>query len=146
VKKGATKRPRFWGGGAAVGGAVGKLARDHVLLLGARQQTKWSGAGGRGPEAVTLGLGHSATSWWGVGNPRNRPFGRSLHSQSVTVSVSGASGRRCGRDLGWVRKKVRSRLLRECERDANARCEMRDATTRTIYAAESREKKKMKDT
>jgi len=52
------------------------LARDHVLLLGARQQTKWSG--GRGRHSGPLGNGNLV---WGVGNPKsNRPFVAALFS------------------------------------------------------------------
>jgi len=40
-------------------GVVGN-ARDHVLLLGARQQTKRKWSGGRGRQAVTLD--HSVSS------------------------------------------------------------------------------------
>jgi len=64
VKKDAKKMPHFLGR-RLLGAVWNTLARDHVLLLGARQQTKWSG--GRGDEAVTLG--HSTTSW-GVRNPK----------------------------------------------------------------------------
>ena len=85
------KRGRLWGGGeGCVGSCWEALARDHVILLGARVSRQ----NGQADEAFTLG--HSATLW-DVGNPRNRPFLAALFS-----------GRRCGRDLGWVRTKVRA--------------------------------------
>jgi len=71
------KRPNFLFGETAVGSCweALALARDHVLLLAFGWVPVVSRQNGQADEAVTLG--HSATSW-GVGNPRNRPFGRSL--------------------------------------------------------------------
>ena len=61
-------------------------ARDHVLLL-------------FGVPVSTVTLGHSATSWGVAGT---------LETETVRrlAALFGASvvGRRCGCDLGWVKK------------------------------------------
>jgi len=66
-------------------GAVGNaLTHDHVLLMGARQQTKWSGGRGRHSEPS----GDLVLRCRESGNPRNHPFGPSFLPVVAAVAAT----------------------------------------------------------